>query len=251
MPAILPPNVYTHFASLLFCFTIIQSINTKVIHHDDNYNMREGPHHTRPPVFRRGMQGRMRPWVHTCDYPVCQLQGPSTRGAGRRLRCQEGGPPACVGVEIPPHPRREKGAEVPETPEDETPTTQQGTGQEVDTEVEMEVEPAPGGRKCRDGGDQSVVCAFFPLLCFFLSVFSSPLFFPLLCFFLSFVFSFLSFLDLLFRRNWGEGNIGTPPLCRLRAMPGVGNGYTGGKGLYLEGQRQGRCHGPSGRYVAG
>ena len=49
------------------------------------------------------------------------------------------------GWKSPPHPRREKGAKTPETPEHETPTTQQETGEEVDTEVEMEVEPTPEG----------------------------------------------------------------------------------------------------------
>ena len=49
-----------------------------------------------------------------------------------------------MGVEIPPRPRRERGARAPEVPEDETPATQQEVG-EVDTEVEMEVEPTPEG----------------------------------------------------------------------------------------------------------
>ena len=44
-----------------------------------------------------------------------------------------------------PHPRREKGAQAPKVPEDETPATQQEVGEEVDTEVEMEVEPSPEG----------------------------------------------------------------------------------------------------------
>ena len=82
--------------------------------------------------------------MHACDYPVCQLQGPSW-GAGRCLRRQEGGPPACVGWKSPPRPRRERGAKAPEAPDDETPATQQEAGEGVDTEVEMEVEPTPEG----------------------------------------------------------------------------------------------------------
>ena len=34
-------------------------------------------------------------------------------------------------------------------------------------------------------------------------------------------------------------------------MLGVGNGYTGGKGCLPRGAATSRCHGPSGRYVAG
>ena len=49
------------------------------------------------------------------------------------------------GWKSPPRPRREKGAKAPEAPEDETPATQQEAGEEVDTEVEMEVEPTPEG----------------------------------------------------------------------------------------------------------
>ena len=40
---------------------------------------------------------------------------------------------------------REKGTKAPEAPEDETPATQQEVGEEVDTEVEMEVKPTPEG----------------------------------------------------------------------------------------------------------
>ena len=50
-----------------------------------------------------------------------------------------------MGVEVPPRPRREKGAKAPEAPKYETPATQQEAGEEVDTEVEMEVEPTPEG----------------------------------------------------------------------------------------------------------
>ena len=50
-----------------------------------------------------------------------------------------------MGVEVPPRPRRERGAKAPEVPEYETPATQQEAGEEVDTEVEMEVEPTPEG----------------------------------------------------------------------------------------------------------
>ena len=82
--------------------------------------------------------------MHTCDYPVRQLQGPSW-GAGRCLRRQEGGPPTCVGMEIPHPPASGEGAEAPEAPESETPATQQEVGEKVDTEVEMEVEPTPEG----------------------------------------------------------------------------------------------------------
>ena len=49
------------------------------------------------------------------------------------------------GWKSPPRPRREKGAKAPEVPDDETPATQQEAGEEVDTEVEMEVEPIPEG----------------------------------------------------------------------------------------------------------
>ena len=49
------------------------------------------------------------------------------------------------GWKSPPRPRREKGAKAPEVPDDETPATQQEAGEEVDTEVEMEVEPTPEG----------------------------------------------------------------------------------------------------------
>ena len=49
------------------------------------------------------------------------------------------------GWRFPPRPRREKGAKAPEAPEHETPATQQEAGEEVDTEVEMEVEPTPEG----------------------------------------------------------------------------------------------------------
>ena len=43
----------------------------------------------------------------------------------------------------------------------------------------------------------------------------------------------------------------TPTMPPIRAMPGVGNGYTGGKGCLSRGAATSRCHGPSGRYVAG
>ena len=48
-----------------------------------------------------------------------------------------------MGVEVPPPPT--PGAKAPEVPDDETPATQQEAGGEVDTEVEMEVEPTPEG----------------------------------------------------------------------------------------------------------
>ena len=52
-------------------------------------------------------------------------------------------------------------------------------------------------------------------------------------------FCFVSlFLFLLCQADWGEGDLGDTPTMTARAGPGVGNGYTGGKGcLPREGQR--------------
>ena len=66
-------------------------------------------------------------------------RGPSVCAAKKEAR------QLAWGWRSPSSPRREKGAKAPEAPENETPATQQEMGEEVDTEVEMEVEPTPEG----------------------------------------------------------------------------------------------------------
>ena len=81
--------------------------------------LHEGSPDNEPPIPSRGMQGGKRPPVCSRDHQMRQLWR-APRGAGRRLRLQEGGPPVCQEVAITPSPTRERGGAQP-SPPPETP----------------------------------------------------------------------------------------------------------------------------------
>ena len=83
------------------------------------------------------MQGGKRPPVCSRDHQVRQLWK-APRGAGRRLRLQESGPPVCQEVAIAPSPTRGagRGSVPPEAPTSDTTAAQEG---EVSGEAGVEV----------------------------------------------------------------------------------------------------------------
>ena len=124
-------------------------------------HLREGPHHARQSVFRRGKQGRTRPRVHTRGYPVCQMQGPP-RGAGRR-----------VGVEIPHVGRR--GLRPPRHPRQRPrpPSSCRSWGSQRRRRSRWRWSPLPRVWRSREGVEDTK-CFWakkyfltFPLFCFF------------------------------------------------------------------------------------